>query len=303
MLKIKIIGAESLGVRGLSCVVETGDRKIVIDPGISLGYIRNGLMPHPVQIGVGEIIRRKIIKELEDATDIIISHFHGDHIPLFDANPYQISINQVTKIAPKCKIWANNCDTSNLKIQRREEALILGLNRNINKAEGRVNNLLFFFNPVPHGERGSHLGKVTMTKITDNKTVFIHASDIQFLVEETIDNILEHKPDIVLASGPPLYLNKFMEGRLEKAWDNVLRLAKGVNTLIIDHHLLRCEKGLHWILELSKIPDTHVICAADYMKVEKHMLEAKRKQLYNEIPVPDGWHELYAKMKLIQMNI
>lgn len=87
-MKIKILGTESLGVRGLSCVVEVLNRKILIDPGIALGYTRHNLMPHPVQVDVGKNIRNKIIEELKDSTDIVLSHLHGDHIPLFDANPY-----------------------------------------------------------------------------------------------------------------------------------------------------------------------------------------------------------------------
>ena len=58
-MRIKPIGTESLGVRGLSCVVELGDRKIVIDPGVALGYRRHGLLPHPAQVAVGEQVRRR----------------------------------------------------------------------------------------------------------------------------------------------------------------------------------------------------------------------------------------------------
>ena len=46
-MHIRILGAESLGVRGLSCVVKVEERKIVIDPGLALGYYRYGLLPHP----------------------------------------------------------------------------------------------------------------------------------------------------------------------------------------------------------------------------------------------------------------
>ncbi|MEA3423484.1 MAG: MBL fold metallo-hydrolase [Bacillota bacterium] len=297
-MEIKILGTESLGVRGLSCVVEIENRKIFIDPGISLGYIRNGLMPHPVQIGVGEIIRNKIVEELEDVTDIVISHFHGDHIPLLDANPYQLSINQVKGIPAECKIWSKKCDMSNTKMKQREQALILGLNKNICEAKGQVDDSLLFSEPVPHGEEGSHFGNVTMTKITDGKTIFVHASDIQFLTDETINRILKYKPDIVFASGPPIYLSDFTEDKLEKAWNNALKLAEGVDTLIIDHHLIRCEEGLGWLSKLSEISGNHVICAADYMKVQRHMLEARRTQLYDDIPVADGWHQLYAENKV-----
>ena len=43
-MSIEIIGAESLGVRGLCCLVTLPDRRIVIDPGVSLGYVRHGLL-------------------------------------------------------------------------------------------------------------------------------------------------------------------------------------------------------------------------------------------------------------------
>lgn len=56
-MHIDILGAESLGVRGLCCVVEAKGRKIVIDPGLALGYQREGLLPHPAQVAVGERIR------------------------------------------------------------------------------------------------------------------------------------------------------------------------------------------------------------------------------------------------------
>jgi predicted metallo-beta-lactamase superfamily hydrolase len=255
-------------------------------------------MPHPVQIGVGRIIRNKIIEELEDVTDIVISHFHGDHIPLLDANIYQLSIDQLKKVPVECKIWSNKYNVPNIKMKHREQAIVLGLNRNIYEAKGKVNDLLFFSDLVPHGEKGSHLGNVTMTKITDGDTVFVHASDIQFLTDETIYEILEYKPDIVLASGPPIYLHEFMKDKLEKVWDNLLRLAENVDTLIIDHHLLRCMEGLNWISRLSKISGNNVICAADYMKAPRHMLEAQRTQLYNDMPVPDGWHQLYVENKV-----
>ena len=36
-MSLEIIGAESLGVRSLCCLVSLPDRRIVIDPGVSLG--------------------------------------------------------------------------------------------------------------------------------------------------------------------------------------------------------------------------------------------------------------------------
>jgi hypothetical protein len=81
-VEIEILGTESLGVRGLCCVVKTKDRKIIIDPGVALGYRRRGQLPHPVQVAASERTRRLIEEALVDATDVVISHYHGDHHPL-----------------------------------------------------------------------------------------------------------------------------------------------------------------------------------------------------------------------------
>jgi uncharacterized protein len=35
-IRIEVIGAESLGVRGLCCVVTTRDHKVIIDHGVAL---------------------------------------------------------------------------------------------------------------------------------------------------------------------------------------------------------------------------------------------------------------------------
>ncbi|MDY0143096.1 MAG: hypothetical protein RBR97_14500 [Bacteroidales bacterium] len=294
-MKIRILGTESLGVRGLSCVVEVCNKKIVIDPGIALGYSRNGLLPHPVQIGVGEIIRSNIIKEMEDATDIVISHLHGDHIPLYNANPYQLSIDQIKKVPLDCKIWINDNYEQNEKKRRREAAIVFGFNKELNEAKGKVNEFISFLGPVPHGEEtGSH-GNVIMTMIADGDQTFLHGSDIQFFCRDTIDEIISYNPDIVLASGPPLYLTDRMKSKSDITWDNTLRLAKNVKTLILDHHLLRCEEGLEWIKKLEELSGNRVICAADFMNCKRHLLEAWRLKLYRDIPVPANWHRLYKE--------
>jgi len=293
--RVKILGTESLGVRGLSCVVEGEKRKIVIDPGIALGYQRHGLLPHPVQVAVGEMVRQKIIAELENATDVVFSHFHGDHVPLADANPYQLDVNQVEHLFDEVQIWAKGLQGLSQKMENRAKSLVFALNRDLANAEGHTDGTITFSKAMPHGEAHSPSGKVMMTRISDGERVFVHASDIQFLSSYAISEILDFQPDIVFAGGPPLYLQCFMKERGEDAWNNALRLAHGVDTLILDHHLLRCEEGLSWLQRLSKETGHRVICAADFMGRSRHLLEARRSQLYEEIPVPDGWHEQYAQ--------
>ncbi len=111
-MKIEILGTESLGVRGLCCFVKTESQKILIDPGIALGYTRYKLLPHPLQVAVDERIQERIIEAWSEATDIVISHFHGDHIPLVDANPYQLNIKKIAGLNPNAKIWAKSSHLS-----------------------------------------------------------------------------------------------------------------------------------------------------------------------------------------------
>jgi len=75
-MRIAILGTELPGVRGLTCVVSVKGCKIVIDPGLALGYRRHGSLLHSVQVAVGEQVRDRMITALKDATDLVISHFH-----------------------------------------------------------------------------------------------------------------------------------------------------------------------------------------------------------------------------------
>ena len=295
-MRIEILGAESLGVRGLSCIVEVENRRIVIDPGVALGYERHGLLPHPTQVAVGERVRREIIAALKDATDVVISHVHGDHIPLPDANPYQLKAQRVAPFCRKLQFWTKGPKGLSSNMTRRRAALCEALGRDLPNAEGRSVGPLAFSPPVPHGEPHTHLGTVMMTRIEDEDTVFVHASDIQLLDGKAVSLILDWQPDIALVGGPPLYLSKFMvAGRRKRAWKNAQRLARQVDTLILDHHLLRCEEGLAWLDRLSSETGHRVICAADFMERPRCLLETRREQLYEEMPVPEGWHEAYAR--------
>jgi predicted metallo-beta-lactamase superfamily hydrolase len=292
---IRILGTESLGVRGLCCAVKVENRKIVIDPGLALGYRRHGLLPHPAQVAVGEQMRRRILAELKDATDVVMSHFHGDHIPLPNANPYQLKAQQAAPLYRTAQLWTKGPQGLSENMLRRRESLGRVLNRRLPNVEGQRDGALAFSPPVPHGRPNTKLGTVMMTRIESEDTVFVHASDIQLLDGKAVSLILDWQPDIVLVGGPPLYLAWLSSKRREVARKNARRLARHVDTLILDHHLLRCEEGLSWLDRLSSETGHRVICAADFMERPRRLLEARRKQLYEEMPVPEGWHEAYAR--------
>jgi len=290
-MKIEILGTESLGVRSLSCYVETENRKILIDPGIALGYIRHGLLPHPLQVAVDERVQKRIVDRWEEATDIVISHFHGDHVPLVDANPYQLNVEKITGLNPPVRIWTKDPSSFSPLEKERAESLSHYLNKDLRVAE-EIQGAMTFSKPVPHGEANDNSETVIMTKIEADK-IFVHASDIQLLNNEAIAQILYWKPDIVLAGGPPLYLSAISAKQIGRAWHNAKRLAQKVGCLILDHHLMRSSKGIGWLKRLSET-EKSVMCGADFMRKPRRLLEARRGQLYADMPVPPGWHDAYA---------
>ncbi|MCD6150267.1 MAG: hypothetical protein J7J70_01240 [Deltaproteobacteria bacterium] len=295
---IEIIATESLGVRGMCCLVTAGERQILIDPGIALGYRRHGLLPHPYQVKTGIKVRQEIIKAMKGATDIVFSHFHGDHIPLLQANPYQLSFEQLADRLQGLRIWAKSKEGLSSKMQGRALDLEELLGHTMKIAEGCQDGPLTFSGPVPHGLPGERFGTVMMTKIDTGKQVFVHASDIQLLDNGTIDKILQWQPDIVFVDGPPLYIQSFSGLQRKKAWENGLRLARNVEILIVDHHLLRSETGILWLRNMSRISGKKIYCAADFMNKPRLLLEAQRRKLYREIPVAENWHRDYEEGKI-----
>ncbi len=298
-MKIKILGAESLGVRSLCVLVTTDDKKILIDPGIALGYKRFGLLPHPFQVAIGYNIREKIISILKsEVTDIVFSHYHGDHIPLPDANPFQLDAYQVSPYFKKPKLWCKGSENISHNMLIRRNELMKILQRDFPNSEGKIEGNLRFSQSVCHGRMKKN--RVMMTRIEEGNIVFVHASDIQLLNEDAISMILKWNPTIVLASGPPFYLKQYQTKEIyDKAWKNAVKLAmaKNLSTLILDHHLCRNKAGLDFISDLSRKTGKRIICAAQFMQKEPILLEAYRRELYGELPVDSKWHDNYSKGK------
>ncbi len=182
-------------------------------------------------------------------------------------------------------------------MQQRAWNLIFNSNK-FKEAEGKDDGIIHCSIAVPHGKKNSHLGTVMMTQIRLENKVFIHASDIQFLFDKTIDKIIKFGADIVLASGPPLYLSHVGEEILAIAKKNIKRLSSKVETLVIDHHLLRSEKGLEWLRKINEEAKNKIITSADFMGLKPQLLEARREELYEVMPVPDSWHEDYKNNRV-----
>lgn len=293
-MDIDIIGTESQGVRGLSCFVATADRSVFIDPGLALGFRRKGLLPHPYQVAVGEDIRRTIINKMATVTDIVISHFHGDHMPLADANPYQLGLSEVKHLMQSSNLWIKGKEGESTRIAERRDRLLVGLERTADPCEGKTDGSITFSACMPHGSGDYPKGTVMMTRIEEGEEVFVHASDIQLLDDEPVRLILEWNPTIVLVSGPPVYRD-LSTTQIIRAKSRVRELARVARFCIVDHHLLRSIEGVAWLDTLKSETEGRVLCAADFMDRTRRFLEAKRTELYTKIPVSEDWHDRYSK--------
>ncbi|MDD3777751.1 MAG: hypothetical protein PHN32_09135 [Actinomycetota bacterium] len=292
-MKIEILSAESLGTRGMCCMVETAKQSILIDPGLALGYRRKNLLPHPFQVAMGAKIRAKIVNRFALATDVVFSHFHGDHVPLKNANPYQLSLAIIPKTKPGLRVWSKPSNSLGNKEKERAEDIYRSLGEPCTKSSKHLS----FSQPVIHGETRPGGVTVIMTKIEDD-IVFVHASDIQLLNHQVAAEIIQWKPHILFASGPPIYLKDRLDRNLlEAARENALKLSEKIETVILDHHLLRSREGLQWLDEVNSRAKHHIICAADFMNLPRRLLEADREFLYSVMPVPENWHKLYAEGK------
>jgi len=125
-----------------------------------------------------------IIAALKDATDVVFSHYHGDHVPLPDANPYQLNLHTVAPLLKNVRIWAQGRGSISRNMQSRSSEISTVLQRSLPNAEGKCEGIFTFSRSVPHGDPHSRFGTVMMTRIEDDY-VFVHASDIQMLYTPT----------------------------------------------------------------------------------------------------------------------
>jgi len=283
-MKVEIIGTDSMGVRGMATFVETKDVRIFIDPSAALGPLRYGLRPHSLEVEELEKRWKRIMGYASKSDVIIISHYHYDH---YNPNEY------VGKIYKNKKVFVKH-PTENINLSQRKRArefleVLPSFAKEINYSDnGKVKfneTKIEFSNAVPHGPT-TRLGYVIETSINDGKNSFLHTGDVEGpALEEQVEFILRHKPEIVFLDGPLSYIiYRYGNENLRKAIKNMKRiLDSGVETLVYDHHFLRDKKYLELITPVKRYGANlgkHVLTGAEFMDEKNRPLELMRKELY-----------------------
>ncbi len=291
--------AESLGVRGLSLFVMSEDKRILIDPSVSLGPIRSGLPPHLHEIAASYLSRQYIMRFWKFTDILIQTHYHADHYSLRIDRPYEFTNQAIAEklyTNPNKMILAKS-PLRNINYNQKKRAAWLWKNKNIPLFEADGNTFVFdrtqisFSEALPHGSVGSKQGWVVSVLISDSYETVLISSDIMGPGSDIgLDFINDKNADTIILDGPPTYHPKQTLIETEEAFQRILKIKK-TSSVFIDHHFLR---DFRWNRILENLaPCNEIKTLASLLKLQPLCLESKRIDLFNEIPLDASFHRKF----------
>ena len=288
-MKIELLASDSMGTRSMAAYVETGDVKVLIDPGVALGPKRYGLPPHPLEYQKLEE-DWKLIKSYAERCDVlVVTHYHYDHHSPEEPEIYEGKLALLKH--PTQNINRSQRGRASYFIEKLGE-----LPERIEYCDGRSfkfgDTELIFSKAVYHGTN-PRLGYVTEVAVRCGEECFLFSSDVEGpSVDEQADFIFQQNPSVVYIDGPMSYMlgYRYAQASMEKSVENLVKILEETKakTLVLDHHLLR---DLEWRQKLSRVFEAakalgkRVMSAAQFAGKEELMLEARRKELYEKFPV------------------
>ena len=290
-MKVIPLAFESMGVRSMATFVET-DQKILIDPGTSIAPKRFGYPPWKNEFDALYETRARIEEYAKKSEIVTISHYHHDHYTPFELGKFlDSSPKAAEKLYQGKKLFIKHPTSQINKSQQKRASDFLknlkNLDCEVSYADGKSfevgDTSIKFSNPLPHGSQGSKLGYVVAVTIRWNGKSFMHASDVQGpIYGEAKQVILEEKPDMLILSGPPVYLTGYAVERedIEKARINLIEIAEQIPEVVVDHHQLRSTRYLNFIKSVEKESGSEIRVASQIIDKEPNLLEARRKQFY-----------------------
>ncbi len=280
---------DSLGVRSQATFVQTGDLNIIIDPSAALAPRRYGLPPHRIEYERLYELSSVIEEFLRDSDVAIITHYHYDH-----HDPGRIiSLESYRGKVLLIKDPKNMINVSQKIRASKFLKLVRDYVRKFEIADSKCfvfsKTKLCFSNPVPHGVN-SRLGYVIEVLVDNGLGKVLYTSDVEGpVLNEQVEFIMKHKPDILVVDGPLTYMlgYKFSMRDLEASIRNLKKIISNLKgkTIILDHHLLRdrdYKNRLHEVYEYAKIFNVRLITAAEFLGKPVDVLEVRRKELYKQ---------------------
>jgi len=302
-LRIELIAFESLGVRSMATLVETRDALILIDPSAALAPRRFGLPPHIREVERLLQLFDRIAELVKDADLVVVTHYHYDH-----HDPGKFMDPEVYRGK---RMWIKN-PRSRINVSQRIRA-----HRFLKILEPRVDELRFadgssttlgrtrilFSEPVPHGE-SDRLGYVVAVCIDDGEERLLYTSDIEGgPLDQHLQLFKWCSPTIAIVDGPPTYLAgyKYSMKSLESSINNLVEALKmpQLHTMVLDHHAAReldHAKKLNRLVEAARELGKRVQLASQFMGVEAQLLEALRRELFEQDP-RDGLELLKSRKR------
>jgi predicted metallo-beta-lactamase superfamily hydrolase len=134
------------------------------------------------------------------------------------------------------------------------------------------------------------LGWVIIAEIKCSDETFMFAPDVQGPISNRATELIRAaRPDVLMVGGPPLYLRGFKadEKQLQQGLKNLMSLAETVPLLIIEHHILRDAEWhdkIRQVYEAANKTGNIINTAAEFIGQDNVFLEARRTQLYEEMP-------------------
>ncbi|NPA84736.1 MAG: hypothetical protein GXO07_01870 [Crenarchaeota archaeon] len=256
------LASETLGVRSMAFKVG----RVVVDPSASLAPRRFGLPPHPREWEALREAAERIAKAVERSEAVVITHYHRDHYNpgwLYDYSLYDGKVLFIKD--PK-----HNINVSQ-KIRAHKFLKALdGLNVRVEVADGRSFEEfgLELSPPLIHGS--PKLGYVLAVKVGE----VLYTSDVQGGDEAARRWIFSKEFSELIVDGPPIYLKSY-------ELDGIMEILEKFPSAVVDHHPAR-ERGWREALGVRR-------AYSDVLGVPERLLEARRRELYEEEPVEESW--------------
>ena len=275
----------------MATIVRTRDVSVAIDPSAALAPRRFGLPPHRVEV---EALLRafQIIEDrVRDCDIVIVTHYHYDH---HDPGKFMdLSVLKGKKLIvknPSARINTSQRIRAHkfLKLVRDIVSEIV-VGDGLSVAIGRTR--ISVSSPVPRGE-GPRLGYVLEVCVDDGEDRVLYTSDVEGApLPEQIEPFYACRPRVAIVDGPPTYLvgYKFKSSNLEKSVSNLSRVleAPWLETMILDHHSAReleFREKLRPLFDKADSLGKKILLASQFMGREPMLLEAKRRELFQEDP-------------------